>query len=250
MCIVKPDAVLAGLTDRVLGAAEDDGFYVVRRAEKRLTPARARAFYQHLEGTNAFRPAAEFLASGPVVVAVLSKVDAVRAWRERVGPTDPDVARELHPKSIRAQLGVDALRNVAHASATVKDAAREKAFLFPSGPLPGLVPKEYLLETLVMPGLVEALGELYVAQPKDPYAWMAHWFATNDPRPRRSPRSGRRRACVRRTRWRRLRAPRAATCVPSSARPCTTARGTSAGARTATRCTASAPATWTARAPS
>ena len=181
MCIVKPDAVLAGLTDRVLGAAEDDGFYVVRRAEKRLTPARARAFYQHLEGTNAFRPAAEFLASGPVVVAVLSKVDAVRAWRERVGPTDPDVARELHPKSIRAQLGVDALRNVAHASATVKDAAREKAFLFPSGPLPGLVPKEYLLETLVMPGLVEALGELYVAQPKDPYAWMAHWFATNDP---------------------------------------------------------------------
>jgi nucleoside-diphosphate kinase len=181
VCIVKPDAVLAGLTDRVLGAAEDDGFYVVRRAEKRLTPARARAFYQHLEGTNAFRPAAEFLASGPVVVAVLSKVDAVRAWRERVGPTDPDVARELHPKSIRAQLGVDALRNVAHASATVKDAAREKAFLFPSGPLPGLVPKEYLLETLVMPGLVEALGELYVAQPKDPYAWMAHWFATNDP---------------------------------------------------------------------
>jgi len=181
VCIVKPDAVLAGLTDRVLGAAEDDGFYVVRRAEKRLTPARARAFYQHLEGTNAFRPAAEFLASGPVVVAVLSKVDAVRAWRERVGPTDPDVARELHPKSIRAQLGVDALRNVAHASATVKDAAREKAFLFPSGPLPGLVPKEYLLETLVMPGLVEALGELYVAQPSDPYAWMAHWFATNDP---------------------------------------------------------------------
>ena len=181
VCIVKPDAVLAGLTDRVLGAAEDDGFYVVRRAEKRLTPARARAFYQHLEGTNAFRPAAEFLASGPVVVAVLSKVDAVRGWRERVGPTDPDVARERHPKSIRAQLGVDALRNVVHASATVQDAAREKAFLFPSGPLPGLVPKEYLLETLVMPGLVEALGELYVAQPPDPYAWMAHWFAVNDP---------------------------------------------------------------------
>ena len=181
VCIVKPDAVLAGLTDRVLGAAEDDGFYVVRRAEKRLTPARARAFYQHLEGTNAFWPAAEFLASGPVVVAVLSKVDAVRAWRERVGPTDPNVARERHPKSIRAQLGVDALRNVAHASATVQDAAREKAFLFPSGPLPGLVPKEYLLETLVMPGLVEALGELYVAQPPDPYAWMAHWFAVNDP---------------------------------------------------------------------
>jgi hypothetical protein len=53
---------------------------------------------------------------------------------------------------------VDALRNVVHGSGTVQDAAREKAFMFPQGPLPSLIPKEYLLETLVMPGLVEALG--------------------------------------------------------------------------------------------
>ena len=181
VCIVKPDAVLAGLTDRVLGAAEEDGFYIVRKAEKRLTPARARAFYAHLEGTNLFRPACEFLSSGPVVCAVLSKVNAVSQWKQRVGPTDPVVAREVDPSSIRAQLGVDTLRNVVHASSSVIDAAREKQFLFPTGPLRGLVPKEYLLETLVMPGLVEALGELYVAQPKDAYAWMSHWFATNDP---------------------------------------------------------------------
>jgi|AntAceMinimDraft_11_1070367.scaffolds.fasta_scaffold48269_2 hypothetical protein len=45
-----------------------------------------------------------------------------------------------------------------HGSASVQEAAREKAFLFPQGPLASLIPKEYLLETLVMPGLVEALG--------------------------------------------------------------------------------------------
>ena len=179
VCIVKPDAVLAGLTDRVLAAAEEDGFYVVRRAEKRLTPARARAFYAHLEGTNAFRPACEFLSSGPVVCAVLSKVNAVNAWRERVGPTDPVTARETSPTTIRAQLGVDKLRNVVHASSSHVNAAREKAFLFPTGPKQGLVPKEYLLETLVMPGLVEALGEMYVAQPTNPYTWMARWFDNN-----------------------------------------------------------------------
>ena len=43
------------------------------------------------------------------------------------------------------------------------------------------MPKEYLLETLVMLRLVEALGEMYVAQPEDPYRWMSHWFHTNAP---------------------------------------------------------------------
>ena len=132
VCLVKPDAVRGGLTERILSAAESDGFYVVRRAEKRLTPARARELYAHLEGTPAFRATAEFMCGGPVVVAVLSKVDAVASWRERIGPADPNVARETHPESLRAQLGVDSLRNVVHGSATVKDAAREKALLFPS----------------------------------------------------------------------------------------------------------------------
>ena len=40
------------------------------------------------------------------------------------------------------------------------------------------------MESAVLPGLVEALGELYTAQPADPYAWMAHWFTTNAPPPR------------------------------------------------------------------
>jgi hypothetical protein len=49
LCIVKPDAVTGGLTERILTAAEQSGFYIVRQAEKRLTPARAREFYRHLE---------------------------------------------------------------------------------------------------------------------------------------------------------------------------------------------------------
>ena len=181
LCVVKPDGVRAGLADAILASAEADGFYVVRRVETRLTPARARDFYAHLEGTPAFRAASEHLASGPVVAAVLSKVDGVRAWLDRVGPSDPILARETHPSSLRARHGEDTLRNAVHASATVRDAARERAHIFPTAPLPSLVPKEYLLETLVLPGLVEALGELYLAQPEDPYEWMAHWFATAPP---------------------------------------------------------------------
>jgi nucleoside diphosphate kinase len=47
--------VTGGLTERILTAAEQSGFYIVRQAEKRLTPARAREFYRHLEGTPQFR---------------------------------------------------------------------------------------------------------------------------------------------------------------------------------------------------
>ena len=39
------------------------------------------------------------MSSGPVVVAVLSKVDAVGAWRELIGPADPNVARDTSPAS-------------------------------------------------------------------------------------------------------------------------------------------------------
>ena len=66
-------------------------------------------YYRCLEGTPQFRVTAEFMSSGPVVVAVLSKVDAVNAWRELIGPADPNVARDTSPGSLRAQLGVDAL---------------------------------------------------------------------------------------------------------------------------------------------
>jgi len=184
VCLIKPDAVSAGASDRIIGAIETAGFFVVRRADFRFTPTRARAFYQHLEGQPQYRITAEFASSGPAVALLLSRVDAVRTLRELCGPSDPAVARDRAPTSLRAQYGTDQLRNAVHASDGVPAASREQAFLFPQGPLQTLVPKEYLLETAVLPGLVEALGELYVAQPDNPYTWMAHWFQTNQPPPR------------------------------------------------------------------
>jgi nucleoside diphosphate kinase len=77
-------------------------------------------YYRCLEGTPQFRVTAEFMSSGPVVVAVLSKVDAVNAWRELIGPADPNVARDTSPGSLRAQLGVDALRNVVHGRGAIR----------------------------------------------------------------------------------------------------------------------------------
>ena len=130
-----------------------------------------------------FRVLVEYLASGPSVALVLTKVGAVKAWRSLIGPPDPARAREIAPSSIRALLGADAVRNAVHGSDSDASARREANLLFPPGVLDSVVPKEYLVET-VLPGLVDALGEMYAAQPEDPYRWMAHWFQCSAPPPR------------------------------------------------------------------
>ena len=183
VAVIKPDVCSAGAASRVVEIAEAAGFFVARRRELRFSPTLARQFYAHLESQPNFRVLVEFLSSGPVVALVLTKVGAVKAWRTLIGPMDPARAREIAPSSVRALLGADAVRNAVHGSDSDESARREANLLFPPGALEALVPKEYLVET-VLPGLVDALGEMYASQPEDGYRWMSHWFQCSAPPPR------------------------------------------------------------------
>ena len=183
VAVIKPDVCAAGAASRVVEIAEAAGFFVARRRELRFSPTLARQFYAHLESQPNFRVLVEFLSSGPVVALVLTKVGAVKAWRTLIGPMDPARAREIAPSSVRALLGADAVRNAVHGSDSDESARREANLLFPPGALEALVPKEYLVET-VLPGLVDALGEMYASQPEDGYRWMSHWFQCSAPPPR------------------------------------------------------------------
>ena len=46
-----------------------------------------------------------FMTSGPVVKLELERNNAIKAWRKLLGPTNPSVAKEQAPASIRAQFG-------------------------------------------------------------------------------------------------------------------------------------------------
>ncbi|VDQ08648.1 unnamed protein product [Trichobilharzia regenti] len=61
---------------------------------------------------------------------VLTRRDAIAGWRQMMGPTDPNVAAEEAPESIRSIYGRDILRNAVHGSSNIEQAQRIQELLF------------------------------------------------------------------------------------------------------------------------
>ena len=74
----------------------------------------------------------KFMRSGKIIKLDLEGEDAVRRWRELLGPTNSDVARQEKPASVRARYGKDVQRNCAHGSDSLKSAVRELELMFGS----------------------------------------------------------------------------------------------------------------------
>ena len=70
------------------------------------------------------------MTSGPVLKLELEGPDAVARWRELIGPTNSNKARDDAPGSVRALFGTDGQRNAAHGSDAAESAAREIGLMF------------------------------------------------------------------------------------------------------------------------
>ena len=66
----------------------------------------------------------EYISSGPVLAMELRAPSAVAAWRQTLGPTDPEKARLESPDTLRARFGTDTTYNAAHGSDSVQAAVR------------------------------------------------------------------------------------------------------------------------------
>uniref|UniRef100_A0A672GP79 Nucleoside diphosphate kinase n=1 Tax=Salarias fasciatus TaxID=181472 RepID=A0A672GP79_SALFA len=73
----------------------------------------------------------DFLRSGPMRAYILAREDAIRHWRELMGPTKVFRARYTSPDSIRGQFGLTDTRNTTHGSDSPESAQREISFFFP-----------------------------------------------------------------------------------------------------------------------
>lgn len=132
LAILKPDAVRARVTGKILAHLEQEGFAVRAARLVRLTTAQAEAFYAVHRDRPFFRSLVTFMTSGVALALALERSDAVARLREVIGATDP---AEAAPGTVRKLYAASKERNVIHASDSVENAAREVAFFFAEGEL-------------------------------------------------------------------------------------------------------------------
>jgi nucleoside-diphosphate kinase len=125
--IIKPDAVRSGRTGAILQRVLDAGFRLRAMKLIHLTRPEAEGFYAVHRERPFFGELTEFMSSGPCVVLALEKENAVRAWRDLMGATDPAKADE---GTLRKEFANSIGENAVHGSDSEENAQIELAYFF------------------------------------------------------------------------------------------------------------------------
>ena len=132
LAIIKPDAIAARLTGKILAHLEQAGFTVRAARLVRLTTRRAEEFYAVHRERPFFGSLVTFMTSGPALALALERDDAVAVLRDVIGATDP---AEATPGTIRKLYAQSKERNAIHASDSPENALQEVRFFFPDAEL-------------------------------------------------------------------------------------------------------------------
>lgn len=127
LSIIKPNAVSARKIGAIMQRFEAAGFTIVACKMVKLTEEQAQGFYAEHKERDFFPRLMQFLLSAPVVALVLEKENAIQAYREIMGTTDPASAAT---GTIRADYGDNVTINAVHGSDSPESAAREIAYFF------------------------------------------------------------------------------------------------------------------------
>ncbi|MBM3228069.1 nucleoside-diphosphate kinase [Candidatus Peribacteria bacterium] len=122
LILLKPDAIEKSICGKVIDRFERAGFRIRGCKMIRLSPAVLREHYAHIASKSFYPEVEKFMGSLPVIALVIEGEDIVAKVRDMLGVTD---SRKAAPGTIRAELGVDQMVNVAHASDSVETAEME-----------------------------------------------------------------------------------------------------------------------------
>jgi nucleoside-diphosphate kinase len=125
--IIKPDATGAGKFGAILQTIVDNGFKVRGMKLIHLTKKEAEGFYAVHEHRPFYGELTNFISSGPCVVLALQKENAVRAWWNLMGSTNPNEAAE---GTLRREFGTSIGENAVHGSESDESAFSEIAYFF------------------------------------------------------------------------------------------------------------------------
>jgi nucleoside-diphosphate kinase len=127
LSIIKPDAVERNLENEIKAMFRNKGFNIIKDKKIQIAKSEAEQFYKVHETKPFYSDLCSYLSSGPIVVMVLEKENAVLGNRELMGATKPEDAAE---GTIRKKYGISIDKNSVHGSDSVENAKIEIDFFF------------------------------------------------------------------------------------------------------------------------
>jgi len=131
-CVIRPHAIVSKQLGAIISHIEETGAYELSAIGLfKLDVPSAAEFLEVYEGViPEFEAAVKQLSSGPCCALELQASDAVNKFRETAGPWDVNFATEIRPKTIRAQFGVDSVKNAVHCTDLPDDGETEIRYFF------------------------------------------------------------------------------------------------------------------------
>ena len=127
LSIIKPDAVERNLENEIKEMFKNKGFSIVNEKKIQIEKFEAEKFYKVHETKPFYNDLCSYLSSGPIIVMILEKENAVFANRELMGATNPKEAKE---GTIRKKYGISIDKNSVHGSDSIDNAKIEIDFFF------------------------------------------------------------------------------------------------------------------------
>ena len=127
LSIIKPDAVERNLDNEIKEMFKNKGFSIIKEKKIQIEKSEAEKFYKVHETKPFYNDLCSYLSSGPILVMILEKENAVYENRELMGATNPVDAKE---GTIRKKYGISIDKNSVHGSDSLENAKIEIDFFF------------------------------------------------------------------------------------------------------------------------
>ena len=127
LSIIKPDAVERNLENEIKEMFKNKGFLIIKEKKIQIEKSEAEKFYKVHETKPFYNDLCDYLSSGPIVVMILEKENAVLGNRDLMGATNP---KEALDGTIRKKYGISIDKNSVHGSDSIENAKIEIDFFF------------------------------------------------------------------------------------------------------------------------
>ena len=125
--IIKPDATKRNITGSINKIIEDNNLRIIAQKRIHLTSEQAEKFYDVHKEKSFFNDLIEYMTSEPVIVQVLEGDNAITKYREVMGATNPENAKDGTIRKIHA---LNVQENSVHGSDSEENALKEINFFF------------------------------------------------------------------------------------------------------------------------